>query len=147
MIFFRSDYSSGAHPRIIEALAKTNLEHTDGYSLDPHCENAAALIKKRLGDDSLDIHFTVGGTITNLTAIAAWLRPYQAAVSVASGHIYVHETGAVEATGHKVIAMENSHRMIYLRPLKCTKMSIWCSQSSLIFQILRRQALYIQKQN
>ncbi len=105
MIFFRSDYSSGAHPRIIEALAKTNLEHTDGYSLDPHCENAAALIKKRLGDDSLDIHFTVGGTITNLTAIAAWLRPYQAAVSVASGHIYVHETGAIEATGHKVIAM------------------------------------------
>lgn len=75
------------------------------YSLDPHCENAAALIKKRLGDDSLDIHFTVGGTITNLTAIAAWLRPYQAAVSVASGHIYVHETGAIEATGHKVIAM------------------------------------------
>ena len=99
MIFFRSDYSSGAHPRIIEALAKTNLEHTDGYSLDPHCENAAALYRKRLGDDSLDIHFTVGGTITNLTAIAAWLRPYQAAVSVASGHIYVHGDGRCRGHG------------------------------------------------
>lgn len=105
MIFFRSDYSSGAHPRILEALQKTNLEHTDGYSLDPHCENAASLIKKKLGNESVDIHFMVGGTITNMTAIAAWLRPYQAAVSVASGHICVHETGAIEATGHKIIAM------------------------------------------
>lgn len=59
MIFFRSDYSSGAHPRIIEALQKTNLENTDGYSLDPHCENAASLIKKKLGDESADIHFMV----------------------------------------------------------------------------------------
>ena len=62
MIFFRSDYSSGAHPRIIEALAKTNLEHTDGYSLDPHCENAAALIKKRLGIENFLINH-IGPTI------------------------------------------------------------------------------------
>ena len=103
MIFFRSDYSAGAHPRIIEALARTNYEHTDGYFMDAHCEHAAALIREKLGDSSVDIHFMVGGTITNLTAISAWLRPYQAAVSVDTGHICVHETGAIEATGHKVI--------------------------------------------
>ena len=108
MIFFRSDYSSGAHPRILEALSKTNYEHSDGYFMDDHCFHAIELLKKKIGRDDVDIHLTVGGTITNLTAICAFLRPHQAAVSAASGHICMHETGSVEATGHKVIHLPST---------------------------------------
>ena len=103
MIFFRSDYSAGAHPQILEALGATNFEHTDGYGEDQFTLNAAALIKKRIGKEEVDVHFMVGGTQTNLTAISAFLRPHEAVVSAKTGHICVHETGAIEATGHKVI--------------------------------------------
>lgn len=103
MIFFRSDYSAGAHPQILEALGATNFEHTDGYGEDQFTINAAALIKKRIGKEEVDVHFMVGGTQTNLTAISAFLRPHEAVVSAKTGHICVHETGAIEATGHKVI--------------------------------------------
>ncbi len=103
MYSFRSDYSEGAHPRILEALTLTNMEQTDGYGEDPHCENAIAMIKKAMGTEKPDVHLMVGGTQTNFTAIAAFLRPHQAVIASKSGHIYVHETGAVEATGHKVI--------------------------------------------
>ncbi len=103
MIFLVSDYSEGATPEILEALAKTNLEKTVGYGLDPHCLNAAEMIKKRIGRKDVDIHFLVGGTQTNFTAIAGFLRPHQAVISPETGHICVHEVGAVEATGHKVI--------------------------------------------
>lgn len=107
MIFFRSDYSAGAHPEILKALEKTNFEHTDGYGEDEYCYNAAKLIKKRIAREDVDVHFLVGGTQTNLTAISAFLRPHEAAVSANSGHICVHETGAVEATGHKVIHLSS----------------------------------------
>ncbi len=103
MIFLVSDYSEGATPEILEALKETNLESTVGYGLDPHCLNAAEMIKKRVNTPNADVHFFVGGTQTNLTAIAGFLRPHQAVISPETGHICVHETGAVEATGHKVI--------------------------------------------
>ncbi len=103
MIFFRSDYSSGAHPKILEALERTNFGHTDGYGEDSYCHQAAALLKKRIKSPNADVHFMVGGTQTNLTAIAAFLRPHEAVVAAKTGHICVHETGAIEATGHKVI--------------------------------------------
>lgn len=103
MYSFLCDYSEGAHPRILEALTRTNLEQTDGYGLDPHCRNAASLIKNKIGREDADVHFLVGGTQTNFTAISAFLRAHEAVITAKTGHINVHETGAVEATGHKVL--------------------------------------------
>ena len=105
MIYLHSDYSQGAHPKVMEALVQTNLEYTDGYGIDPHCENAAEMIKKLIGIDDCGIHLMVGGTPCNVTLIAAALRPYEAVVAVKSGHVYKHETGAIEATGHRVITV------------------------------------------
>ena len=105
MYRFTNDYSEGAHPSILEAMTATNLEGNFGYGCDPHCEHAAALIRQKLGRPDADVHFFVGGTQTNATCICAFLRPHEAAIAAHSGHICVHETGAVEATGHKCIAM------------------------------------------
>ncbi|MEM1484590.1 low specificity L-threonine aldolase [Oscillospiraceae bacterium PP1C4] len=105
MYSFKNDYSEGAHPRIIDALVKGNLEQTDGYGRDPHSENAARLIKKKINRQDVDVHLLVGGTQTNLTVITAALRPHQAVIAVQTGHVCLHETGAIEATGHKVVAM------------------------------------------
>lgn len=108
MYSFKCDYSEGTHPRILEALTRTNLEQTDGYGEDAHCINAAKLMKKKIGREDLDIHFLIGGTQTNFTAISAFLRPHEAVVAAATGHICVHETGAIEATGHKILAVATS---------------------------------------
>lgn len=105
MYRFTNDYSEGAHPSILEAMTATNLEGNFGYGCDPHCEHAAALIRQKIGRPHADVHFFVGGTQTNATCICAFLRPHEAAIAAHSGHICVHETGAVEATGHKCIAM------------------------------------------
>ena len=105
MLNFKNDYSEGCHPRILEALSRTNLEQTVGYGLDEHCANASALIRKAIGCESAHVHFLVGGTQTNLTAIAAFLRPHHCVLAADSGHVNVHETGAIEATGHKVCTL------------------------------------------
>ena len=103
MIYFNNDYSEGCHPKILEALARTNMEQTPGYGMDDHCAKAAQKIRSLCGDDTLAVHFLVGGTQTNLTVIDAALRSHQGVMGAASAHINVHETGAVEATGHKVL--------------------------------------------
>lgn len=108
MIRFDCDYTEGAHPRIIEALAATNFEQTCGYGEDAHCENAREYIKKAIDCESADVHFLVGGTQTNMIVIASILRPYQGALCAQSGHINCHETGAVESTGHKVLALSST---------------------------------------
>ncbi len=105
MIYFNNDYSEGCHPEILKALAQTNMEQSSGYGVDAHCAAAAAKIRVLCQDDSLAVHFLVGGTQANLTVIAAALRPYQGAVGADTAHINVHETGAIEATGHKVLAL------------------------------------------
>lgn len=105
MILFQCDYNEGAHPKVMEKLMETNLEQTVGYGEDEHCARAAALIRKACGDDSLTVHFLVGGTQANMTVIAAALRPHQGVIAAQTGHINGHETGAVEATGHKVLAL------------------------------------------
>lgn len=105
MIYFSTDYTEGTHPRILQRLAETNMEQTAGYGEDPHCERARALIRAACQDETLDVHFLVGGTQTNFTVISAALRPHQGVISAVTGHINVHETGAVEATGHKVLAL------------------------------------------
>lgn len=103
MIHFRNDYSAGAHPSVLEALVKTNLELTAGYGCDPYCESAANLIRELCQTPDAEVHFLVGGTQTNKTVIGAVLRPYEAVIAAHTGHICVHETGAVENNGHKVI--------------------------------------------
>ena len=103
MFYFNNDYSEGCHEKVLEALVKTNLEQTPGYGEDHHCASAAAKIRKLCGREDLAVHFLVGGTQANLTVIAAALRPHQGALGAATAHINVHETGAVEATGHKVL--------------------------------------------
>jgi len=103
MIFFRSDYSQGAHPEVLVALVNTNFEHADGYGKDKFCESAANLIKQQIQNVDADIHFFAGGTPTNFTLIAAALRKHEAVISPKSGHIFMHETGAIEARGHKII--------------------------------------------
>ena len=105
MIFFQSDYSQGAHPKVMEALASTNLEHTVGYGVDEHCVHAAKLVKELIGIEDCDVHMMVGGTPCNVTVIAAALKPYEAVVAARTGHIYSHETGGVEGTGHRIITM------------------------------------------
>ena len=106
MIYFRSDYSQGAHPKVMEALVNTNMEHTDGYGMDDHCARAADMIRDLIGDRTCAVHMMVGGTPCNSTVIAAALRPYESVVAVRTGHIYFHESGAIEATGHRVLTVE-----------------------------------------
>lgn len=108
MIRFECDYLEGAHPNIIKALVDTNFEQTAGYGNDYHCDNAKALIREACSAPDADIYFLVGGTQTNTTVISAALKPYQGVLSADSGHINVHETGAIESTGHKVLALPSS---------------------------------------
>lgn len=112
MIRFNNDYSQGAHPVVLEYLAKYNTEAYGGYGLDPWCEKAAGLIKKYIENEAADVHFLVGGTQTNYVALAAMLRPYQSVISAASGHINVHETGAVENSGHKIQSLPGENGKI-----------------------------------
>jgi threonine aldolase len=104
-VSFRNDYSEGAHPRLLEALASASVEQNAGYGLDRHSLRAAQLIRARFGCDGADVHFVSGGTQANLLAISSFLRPHQAAIAADTGHIATHETGAIEATGHKVLTV------------------------------------------
>lgn len=106
-ILFQCDYNEGAHPKVLERLVQTNMEQTPGYSEDKYCEEAREKIRKACGDDSLAVHFLVGGTQTNVTVINAALRKHQGVLCAVTGHINVHETGAVEACGHKVLGLES----------------------------------------
>lgn len=108
MIYFNNDYSEGAHPKILERLAETNMEQTSGYGQDEYCMKAAEKIKELCGNKELDVHFLVGGTQTNLTVIAATLRTFQGVIGAETAHINVHETGAIEACGHKVLALPSA---------------------------------------
>lgn len=113
MIFFNCDYTEGAHPRILEKLMETNLEQTIGYGMDEYCKNAASLIRNSCGREDVDVHFLVGGTQTNVTVIDASLRAHQGVICASSGHINVHETGAVEACGHKCITIPSEDGKVY----------------------------------
>ncbi len=105
MTLFTNDYCEGAHPRILEILAETNLCQQPGYGADEVCAEAAALLKKACGAPQAEVHFVVGGTQANLLVHTAALRPHQAGIAPASGHVSTHETGAIEATGHKVVEL------------------------------------------
>ncbi|NMB21405.1 MAG: low specificity L-threonine aldolase [Firmicutes bacterium] len=113
MYSFRNDYSEGAHPQILRALIETNLEQTVGYGEDRFCQEAAELIKRKISRGDVDVHLIPGGTQTNLIAISAFLRPHEAVIAPLTGHIEVHETGAIEATGHKIISMSGREGKLY----------------------------------
>lgn len=105
MFSFRNDYSEGAHPSVLQALTETNMVQTPGYGTDYFCEEARELIRKKCACPTADVHFLVGGTQVNLVSCVAFLRPFEAVISPASGHPMVHETGAFQATGHMIVAV------------------------------------------
>ncbi|MGE5330063.1 MAG: threonine aldolase family protein [Deltaproteobacteria bacterium] len=112
MIRFECDYAEGAHPQVLELLVKSNFEQTPGYGEDAYCEKARTIIKKLCQSERAEVHFLVGGTQTNATVIASILRTHQGVVCAETGHINVHETGAIEATGHKVLPLPSENGKI-----------------------------------
>lgn len=107
MIYFNNDYAEGCHPKVLKALCETNMLQSSGYGKDEFCLKAAQMIRDICRQSALDVHFLVGGTQTNLTVIDSVLRPHQGVICAESGHIAVHETGAIEATGHKVLTIKS----------------------------------------
>jgi len=104
LLRFGCDYMEGAHPAIIKCLVDTNMEKTDGYGFDPYSEQAREKIRKACACDA-DVYFTVGGTQTNKVVIDALLKSYQGVIAADTGHISVHEAGAIEHDGHKVLTL------------------------------------------
>lgn len=104
MNYFISDYSLGAHPKVMQALIDTNLEHTDGYGLDRFTEECAEMIKKMIGKPEAKVYFMHSGTAANTITCCAPLRPYEGVIAPRTGHVFVHETGSVELNGHRTFA-------------------------------------------
>ena len=105
MISFENDYIQGAHPEVLKRLTETNLEPLSGYGADPYCESAREKIRRECGCPEAEIHFLVGGTQTNAVVIDAMLKGFEGVVAADTGHVAVHEAGAVEYTGHKVLTI------------------------------------------
>lgn len=103
---FKNDYSEGCHPHILQALVSSNLDQQAGYGEDQYSLEAKELIKQKIKNSDSEIYFVSGGTQANLIVISSVLRPYQCAVSAATGHILNNETGAIEATGHKILSID-----------------------------------------
>lgn len=129
MILFNSDYTEGAHPRILERLMETNLEQTTGYGEDAYCEAAREAIRKVCDAPEADVHFLVGGTQANFTVISSALKPYQGVLCADTGHINVHETGAVEACGHKVLALPGKDGKITAEQIRNAHDLHWSDES------------------
>lgn len=103
---FKNDYSEGCHPQILESLLRNNLDQQAGYGEDEYSQKAKSLIKNKIENQDSEVYFVSGGTQANLIVISSILRPYQCVISAATGHILNNETGAIEATGHKVLSIE-----------------------------------------
>lgn len=118
MISFENDYCEGAHEKILKSLIDSNMDQTPGYGTDYYCESAKNKIRKAIDDPDADIFFLVGGTQTNSTVIASMLNSYEGVISVSTGHIYAHEAGAVEYTGHKVLTLPHHSGKMCVKELK-----------------------------
>lgn len=118
MISFENDYMTGAHPKILERLAETNLEHLAGYGMDPYCESAAQKIRTACECPDAGVAFLTGGTQTNSIVISSMLRDYEGVIAAVSGHISVHEAGAIESGGHKVLEIPHKSGKIEPDTLK-----------------------------
>ena len=108
-LFFASDYMEGAHPAIMQRLMATNMFHSTGYGTDEFSQHARALVRKACDAPEADVYFLVGGTQANATVITSILRPYQGVIAAETGHVATHEAGAIEAGGHKVIALPHKN--------------------------------------
>ncbi len=115
---FETDYQEGASPEILARLASTNLEQTSGYGYDPHCSRAKDLIRREIGRPDAAIYFMAGGTQTNTTVIKHILTPCEGVIAVSTGHINVHESGAIESTGHKVLTLPSHDGLLYAEELR-----------------------------
>ena len=109
MLYFDSDYMEGAHPAILQRLMETNMEHTYGYGKDSYCESAKAKIRTACQCPEAEIYFLVGGTQTNATVIRGFLKPFEGVIAADTGHIGVHEAGAIESGGHKVLTIPHKN--------------------------------------
>lgn len=118
LIKFETDYQEGCHPKILEHLSRTNYEQTSGYGIDAHTENARELIRKFIGKPNAGVFFLVGGTQTNATVIKFLLGSCEGVISVRTGHINVHESGAIEATGHKILTIEGRNGLLAAEDLR-----------------------------
>ena len=105
MLHFDCDYMEGAHPLILERLVEHNMVKTIGYGCDDICAEARRKVLEACGNPDSEVHFLVGGTQTNSTVIKALLRPHEGVIAASTGHIAVHESGAIEASGHKVLPL------------------------------------------
>ncbi len=123
MIRFYCDYAEGAHPAILDKLAQTNFEQTEGYGEDRFCRQAREMILAQCQAPGAEVHFLMGGTQANLTVIAAALRPHQGVVATDTAHISGHETGAIEACGHKVLTVPNHDGKLSARQVE----QLWCA--------------------
>ena len=112
MISFENDYIQGAHPEILRRLTETNMEPLSGYGSDPYCESAREKIRRACGCENAEVYFLVGGTQTNAVVIDAMTKGYEGVVAADSGHIAIHEAGAVEFTGHKVLTVPGQNGKI-----------------------------------
>lgn len=117
MYSFLNDYSEGAHPLVLKRLVDSNLEQTIGYSEDKYCQQARELICQKI-DQNADVHFFVGGTQVNLVFLSFILKDFQAVIACDEGHICVHETGAIESTGHKVLSVPHVHGKVTVEALQ-----------------------------
>ncbi len=108
MLYFESDYTEGAHPEVLEALVKTNLEHLSGYGNDAYTESARTKIREAVGNPEASVEFLVGGTQTNRVVLSSILEEYEGVIAANSGHVSVHEAGAIESSGHKVITLPHT---------------------------------------
>ena len=119
MIYFNSDYTAGAHPKVLERLVETNHEHTVGYGNDQYTARAKALIREEIGSADAEVMFLVGGTQTNATAIDGILARHEGVLAAESGHIAVHESGAIEASGHKVLTLPHYAGKVKAEDVQC----------------------------
>ena len=127
--YFLSDYTEGAHPAVLEALIRTNLDKTPGYGLDPYCDEARDLIRRACGHPDAEVHFLAGGTQTNALIIGACLRPWQGVIASESGHISGHEAGAIEHGGHKVLALPHTNGKLTADTVRSACASYWSDEN------------------
>ncbi|NIG54465.1 low specificity L-threonine aldolase [Chitinophaga sp. Cy-1792] len=118
MYSFRNDYSEGAHPNILQRLVETNLVQQSGYGEDEYSVAAKEMLKQKLGNPAAAVFFISGGTQSNLIVISSLLKVHEAVISAKTGHIFSHETGAIEATGHRVITVDTKEGKLQAADLK-----------------------------
>ncbi|RZJ39410.1 MAG: aminotransferase class V-fold PLP-dependent enzyme [Chryseobacterium sp.] len=150
---FKNDYSEGCHPNILEALVITNLNQQNGYGYDDYSNEARELIRKKANIPEADIHFVSGGTQANLLIISSILRPHESVISAETGHIFTNETGAIEASGHKIHGvstedgkLKTQHIQSVLdshtnKPHQLKQKLVYLSNSTEIGTIYKRQEL------